>query len=100
MEFAANGANIAIIYAGNTDAANDTISEIEAKGVKAKAYQCDVSSFDNTKEIINQIIADFGQVDILVNNAGITKDGLMSVSYTHLRSHILYGCFTQNNGPY
>lgn len=77
MEFAANGANIAIIYAGNTDAANDTISEIEAKGVKAKAYQCDVSSFDNTKEIINQIIADFGQVDILVNNAGITKDGLM-----------------------
>ena len=39
MEFAANGANIAIIYAGNTDAENDTISEIEAKGVKAKALR-------------------------------------------------------------
>jgi len=77
MELAKEGANVAIIYAGNEQCANDAKAEIINLGSDAKAYKCDVSSFSETKEVIDEIIKDFGGVDILVNNAGITKDGLM-----------------------
>jgi len=77
LEYAANGADIAIIYAGNSEAAEKTVKEASGFGVKAKAYQCDVSSFEATKKTIADILGDFSQVDILVNNAGITKDTLL-----------------------
>jgi 3-oxoacyl-[acyl-carrier protein] reductase len=71
------GANVAVIYAGRVEAANETVQMIEDLGRKAKVYQCDVSNFDETKKTIDQIIVDFDGVDILVNNAGIVRDGLM-----------------------
>lgn len=77
LEFGKNGADLAIIYGGNKDRADETVVELEGLGVKAKAYQCDVGSFDDTKALVSSIIEDFGKVDILVNNAGITKDGLL-----------------------
>ncbi|NLW78437.1 MAG: 3-oxoacyl-[acyl-carrier-protein] reductase [Ruminococcaceae bacterium] len=73
---AARGANVAVVYAGNTAAAQQTVATLEALGVKSKAYQCDVAGFDATKQLVADVIADFGGVDILVNNAGIVKDGL------------------------
>ena len=48
LKFAKGGASVAIIYAGNEEAANDTVKEIESLGAKAKAYKCDVADFDNT----------------------------------------------------
>lgn len=77
LKFAQGGASVAVIYAGNEAAANETVSEIEALGAKAKAYKCDVADFENTTEVFKQIINDFGTIDILVNNAGITKDKIM-----------------------
>ncbi len=77
MEFAKNGANIALIYGSNREAMEKTVNEIKALGVNAVAYQCDVSSFNETKETIGKILDDFSHIDILVNNAGITKDGLL-----------------------
>lgn len=77
LEFAKNGANIAIIYGGNKDKADETAAELESLGVTAKAYQCNVASFEGTKAVVASILEDFGKVDILVNNAGVTKDGLL-----------------------
>ncbi|MGN0173119.1 MAG: 3-oxoacyl-[acyl-carrier-protein] reductase [Acutalibacteraceae bacterium] len=77
LKFAQGGASVAVIFAGNEEAANETVSEIEALGAKAKAYKCDVADFENTTEVFKQIINDFGTIDILVNNAGITKDKIM-----------------------
>ena len=74
---AESGANVAIVYAGNEEAANETCALAAEHGVTAKAYRCDVSDFDATKETVAQILADFGQINILVNNAGITRDGLL-----------------------
>lgn len=76
LKLAENGANIAIIYAGNEQTANGTCEQISQYSVKVKAYRCDVSDFDATKELIAQIITDFSGIDILVNNAGIVRDGL------------------------
>jgi 3-oxoacyl-[acyl-carrier protein] reductase len=77
VEMARNGANIAIIYAGNESAAENVLKKTESLGVKARAYKCNVADFNESKNICEKIIADFGTVDILVNNAGIVKDNLL-----------------------
>lgn len=73
-KLAEDGANIAILYAGNEAAAEETCALLAETNVMAKAYRCDVSDYEATKAAIDQILADFGQIDILVNNAGITRD--------------------------
>jgi 3-oxoacyl-[acyl-carrier protein] reductase len=77
INMAKNKANIAIIYAGNEEKARETCDICLSFGVNAKIYTCDVSDFDKTKELIANVISDFGGIDILVNNAGNVKDGLV-----------------------
>ena len=77
---ASEGADIALIYAGSTEAAQALCTEVAEKcGVKAVAYQCNVADFDAAKETVTAIKKEFGTVHILVNNAGITKDGLIAM---------------------
>ena len=71
------GAGVAIFYASNTQAAEETVRQIESAGGKARAYQVDVASFTGAAEGVKSVVADFGQLDILVNNAGITRDQLL-----------------------
>ncbi|MEN6470214.1 MAG: 3-oxoacyl-[acyl-carrier-protein] reductase [Clostridiaceae bacterium] len=77
LALAAQGANIALIYAGNEAAALQTLEELRAHSVKAEAFCCDVSDFRAAKEAVENTITAFGGVDILVNNAGITRDALL-----------------------
>lgn len=77
QKLASCGAQVAIVYAGNQGAAQQTVEEIEQNDAKAKAYCCDVSSFEATEVLVRQVLEDFGSVDILVNNAGIVRDGLI-----------------------
>ncbi len=73
------GINVAILYAGNTQAAEAVCERCKAEyGITAKTYACDVSDFIAVKETIAQIKADFGMVQILINNAGIVRDGLLA----------------------
>lgn len=74
---AKNGHNIVINYRSENSEITSLINEIEALGVKCKAFQKDVSDFEQSKELIELAIAEFGEIDILVNNAGITKDKLI-----------------------
>lgn len=79
-KLAANGADVAVIYAGNVEAAEIVCQSCYEKyGVNMKAYCCNVADFENTKETVARIKADFGNVHILVNNAGITRDGLIAM---------------------
>ncbi|MDE6139630.1 MAG: 3-oxoacyl-[acyl-carrier-protein] reductase [Alistipes sp.] len=77
LRFAAEGANVAFTDLEINEAVEATVKEIEAMGVKAKAYASNAALFDQTHEVVKQIVEDFGRIDVLVNNAGITKDGLM-----------------------
>lgn len=76
-KLASLGADIAMIYAGNQEAAEAVCRDIQAQyGVRVLAYQCNVADFTEVKQTVNRVKADFGTVHILVNNAGITRDGL------------------------
>lgn len=77
LAMAAEGAGVALVYAGNTAAAEETLAEIQALGAPCKAYLCDVANFEATKTLTKTVLEDFGAVDILVNNAGIVRDTLI-----------------------
>ena len=77
LRFAEEGANVAFTDLAVNEAVEETVKEIEAMGVKAKAYASNAANFEETHEVVKQVVEDFGRIDVLVNNAGITKDGLM-----------------------
>ena len=77
LRFAAEGANIAFTDLVINEDAQETIREVEAKGVKCKAYASNAANFEETQTVVETVKADFGSIDVLVNNAGITKDGLL-----------------------
>ncbi len=77
LRFAEQGADIVFTDLAINEAAAQTIKDIEAHGVKVRAYASDAASFAEAHEVVKQVVEEFGRVDVLVNNAGITKDGLM-----------------------
>src|SRR3712207_5909589 len=77
LKFAQEGANVAFTDLVIDENAEATAKELEALGVKAKAYASNAASFEDTANVVADIQKDFGRIDILVNNAGITRDGLM-----------------------
>ena len=77
LKFASEGADIAFTDLNINEAAEQTLKEIEAYGVKAKAYASNAANYEETHEVVKEVLTEFGHIDVLVNNAGITKDGLM-----------------------
>ena len=77
LRLAAEGANIAINYAGNTAKAEEAKAAIEVAGGKAALFQADVSDSAQVEQMVASVLETFGSLDILVNNAGITRDGLL-----------------------
>lgn len=77
LKLAAEGCNIAFTDLNIDENAKNTENEIAALGVKVKGYASNAANFEDTHNVVNEIVAEFGKVDVLVNNAGITKDGLM-----------------------
>ena len=77
LKFASEGANVAFTDLVIDENGLATQAELEAYGVKAKGYASNAANFEDTHNVVAEILKDFGRVDILVNNAGITKDGLM-----------------------
>ncbi len=104
LALAAQNCDIALIYAGNEDAANKTVSECVSLGARAVSYRCDVSDYEETEKTFKQIKADFSTFDILVNNAGITCDKLMlsmkSEEFNRVIGVNLTGCFNATKQVY
>ena len=77
LKFAAEGADVAFTYRSQHEAARSLIEELQALGVKTKAYASDAASFEDAHKVVEDVRSEFGHIDILVNNAGVTRDGLM-----------------------
>ena len=71
------GADVAINYAGNEEAAKQTEALCAAYGVNTLVIRADVANAEECKAMIDLVKEHFGKIDILVNNAGITRDKLM-----------------------
>ena len=68
------GANLAVNYHHCREAADEICDRLREYGVKAGAYQADVSRSEECDAMVDSVASDFGRVDVLVNNAGITRD--------------------------
>ncbi len=77
LHLASLGADIAISYNSNADAANKVIEEIRSMGRKAIAMKADVGKKEQVEEFVGEVLEQYGNIDILVNNAGITRDNLL-----------------------
>ena len=77
LELARQGARVAVNYAGNAAAAEETVEACEALGAEAFAIQADVADAAACEAMVKEVLTRFGRLDILVNNAGVTRDGLM-----------------------
>lgn len=71
LSLAAEGASVAVHYHRSADEAEGVVSEIRARGGKARSYQADVADRTSVRSMIQGIVADFGSLNILVNNAGL-----------------------------
>ena len=76
LELGRQGAKIVFSYAGNTGAAEETLSALRELGVEARAVQGSVTDAGAVKTLVDTAVKELGGLDILVNNAGITRDGL------------------------
>ncbi|WP_373531256.1 SDR family NAD(P)-dependent oxidoreductase [Vampirovibrio sp.] len=71
--FAREGADVAFNYHSNDEEAQDTLRRIEQHGRKGMAFKVSVVDKVAIKQMVTDIMAEFGRVDILVNNAAINK---------------------------
>ncbi|UHO38316.1 3-oxoacyl-[acyl-carrier-protein] reductase [Chryseobacterium capnotolerans] len=74
--YAQQGAKVAFTYAGSVDKAKELEAALSSV-TQIKGYQSDASDYDAAQKLVEEVMAEFGQIDILVNNAGITKDNLL-----------------------
>ncbi len=76
-KFAQHGATIIFTYRSSVERAKAFEDEFTAKGFTIKGFQSDAGSFEQTNELIQSLLEEFGGIDILINNAGITRDTLL-----------------------
>jgi len=65
------GANVAVNYVSNEQAAHETARLIEEAGGAAHCVRADVSSSDDVDRMIAEVTMRLGPIDLLVNNAGV-----------------------------
>ena len=75
--FARNGSHIAFSDISYDENSKSLEEELRSMGVKAKGYTSDAGSFEDSEKLVNDVVADFGELHVLVNNAGITRDNLL-----------------------
>ena len=76
-KLAESGCNVAFTYLSSEESATEIEKLSDKYSVKIKKYQSDASDFEQSTELIENILDDFDSYDILINNAGITKDNLL-----------------------
>jgi 3-oxoacyl-(acyl-carrier-protein) reductase len=74
LALGAMGADVALDYHHNQEAADDVCDRLAQMAVRAKAYKADVAVADQVDQMVAAAAADLGPIGVLVNCAGITRD--------------------------
>jgi 3-oxoacyl-[acyl-carrier protein] reductase len=80
LALAEDGADVAVNYRRDEEAARDTVAEIEKIGRRAIAVQASVDDRQDDERMVAEVLDAFGFVDILVNNGGVASRGRSVVS--------------------
>jgi meso-butanediol dehydrogenase/(S,S)-butanediol dehydrogenase/diacetyl reductase len=72
LRLAREGAAV-VIAEYNPDTAGDAAQEIEAMGQQALAYPVNIADTTAVRQMVHEVVAQFGRIDILVNNAGVVQ---------------------------
>jgi NAD(P)-dependent dehydrogenase (short-subunit alcohol dehydrogenase family) len=75
LALADEGADVAISYSSSADRAEAVVAELEAKGVRAAAFQADQADATQATDLVRRVAEQFGRLDILVNNAAVSGGG-------------------------
>jgi NAD(P)-dependent dehydrogenase (short-subunit alcohol dehydrogenase family) len=86
LAFAAEGAKVVVNDIGgardgtgtSAGPAQTVVDEIIAAGGEAAANTDDISTWDGSKNLIQQAVDTFGGLDVVVNNAGILRDRMLA----------------------
>jgi len=74
LMLAREGTDVAIHYFRDDRAAQDTLEQAKAYGVKAQLVQGDIGNTADIERIVAETMDAFGHIDFLINNAGIFLD--------------------------
>ena len=74
LKLAEAGVNVVINYAGNDEAAEKTVKDIEAFGVKAAKKKFNVTDKETVETEIKKIVEEIGKIDILIINSVISRN--------------------------
>jgi 3-oxoacyl-[acyl-carrier protein] reductase len=78
LRLAAEGANLAIVYARSDEEAKQTARECSASGGQAIVVRADVANDSDVRAAVAEARERLGRIDVLVNNAGTTINRPMS----------------------
>ncbi|MFJ3202576.1 SDR family oxidoreductase [Streptomyces sp. NPDC086989] len=68
------GADVVVNYVAGREEAEKVVEEIASFGVRAAAYEADVSDEGQVVAMMDRMVEEFGTIDILVANAGLQRD--------------------------
>jgi enoyl-[acyl-carrier protein] reductase III len=71
VRLAARGSDVVVNYFRSRSAADETVAELQALGVRALAVRGNIGNKDFHPKLFDEIHANFGKVDILVSNAAL-----------------------------
>ncbi|MEU5894282.1 SDR family oxidoreductase [Streptomyces sp. NPDC047461] len=72
------GADVVVNYVADRDAAEKVVEELISFGVRAAAYEADVSKEDQVVAMMDRMVQEFGTIDIMVANAGLQRDARLT----------------------
>lgn len=75
LRLAQEGASVAVNYARDRQAADETVAQIAALGGRALAFHASVQSETEDAAMVADVVSELGPISILVNNAGVASRG-------------------------
>ncbi|MBM4348927.1 MAG: beta-ketoacyl-ACP reductase [Deltaproteobacteria bacterium] len=75
--FAEEGARVVANFSKDVEAAESLINEAQSKKMNLGIFKANVTQFDQVKEMVEDVFAEYGRIDILVNNVGLIRDNFL-----------------------
>lgn len=90
LRLAASGWDVAIHYRHSAPEAEHTASDCRKLGVRSAAWQADLADEAQTRALVPQVVATWGQIDAVINSAATFEhDTAATFSHANLLQHLL-----------